>query len=362
MSIEVGVWRIDDELNPIPLSGMDYEQQQQETVAADLSVVAPGLLVVGREVMTPAGAIDILAIDANGSLVVVELKRNRTPREVVAQTLDYGSQVRQMSSEEIAECFIDYQRRFLSVADPRGIDDALREEFTNAPDEFNSSHRLLIVAAEIDPPTERIVQYLREEYGVDINVVVFRAFQDEGRQYLTRAWLAEPDLLSAQSSTRMDSRREWNGEFYVSFGVGLHRRWSDAKEYGFISAGGGEWYIRTLRMLQPGDRVWVSVPGTGYVGVGEVLASAVRYDRFTVDRSGSAVPITEIELEAPRALDEEHGEHFVGVKWLRAVELEEAVRERGFFGNQNTVAQPRSPKWEFTVQRLKDRWKIGAAG
>jgi RecB family endonuclease NucS len=35
--------------------------------------------------------IDILAIDAEGTLYVLELKRDQTPRGIVAQLLDYGS-------------------------------------------------------------------------------------------------------------------------------------------------------------------------------------------------------------------------------------------------------------------------------
>jgi hypothetical protein len=30
-----------------------------------------------------------------------------------------------------------------------------------------------------------------------------------------------------------------------------------------------------------------------------------------------------------------------------------AIHERGFFGNQNSVTRPRSPKWVHTVERLK---------
>ena len=357
MSIEVAIWRIDKDFNPVSLSGMDYEQRLQEIIAADLSIIDPGLMIIGREVATPLGSrIDVLAIDAEGNLIVIELKRARTPRGVVAQTLDYGSWIRRMTSEEIANTFIDYQRRFLSEAIPKGINDALQERFNGIPDELNASHRLVIVASELDPSTERIVLYLQEEYGVEINVVLFRAFQDEDRRYLTRAWLSDPVVLS--TDPRPVSKGEWNGEFYVSFGEGDHRRWNDAKRYGFVSAGGGEWYVKTLRMLQPGNRIWVSVPGKGYVGVGKVVMSAARYDQFSVNLNGSPISITEVGVEAPDAFDEGHGEHFVGVDWIKAVDLQEAVKERGFFGNQNTVAQPRDPKWHFTVERLKAFWGI----
>ena len=316
-------------------------------------------MVIGREVSTPyGGRIDLLAIDADGNLVVIELKRGLTSREVVAQSLDYGSWVRNLDSEEIANVFIEYQRRFLGEETPEGINDALRRKFNTIPDELNAAHRLVIVAGELDPSTQRIVLYLQEEYGADINVVIFRAFQDDDRLYLTRTWLSEPTALVSEASPRPTSRGEWNGEYYVSFGEGDHRRWNDAKRYGFVSAGGGNWYVRTLRTLQPGNRIWVSVPGKGYVGVGEVVRPAVPSDQFMANLGGELTPLTDVEFEAPAAFDENHGEHYVGVKWIKAVELQDAVRERGFFGNQNTVAQPRSSKWQFTVERLKALWGV----
>lgn len=360
MSVEVAIWRIDGKVEPIPFGGMDNEGRLQQIVVEDISLVDPDLMVIGREVTTAyGGRIDILAMDALGNLVVVELKRDKTPREVVAQALDYGYWVRRITPEEIRRAFNDYQLSLPRSDNPKGIEEALEEKFNVVPpDELNSAHRLVIVAAKIDPATERIVKYLQEEYGVDINVVFFRAFQDGERQYLTRAWLKEPTLIQSEAAPRAGSKSEWNGEFYVTFGEGKHRSWNDAKRYGFVSAGGDARFVSPLRMLQPGTRIWVNVPGKGYVGVGEVTAEAVRYDQFKVHQDGNSIPITEARVETPEAFDAEYGQHYVEVNWIRAVELDEAVRERGLFGNRNTVAQPRDPKWNFTVERLKSLWGI----
>jgi hypothetical protein len=43
---------------------------------------------------------------------------------------------------------------------------------------------------------------------------------------------------------------------------------------------------------------------------------------------------------------------------LKALPLSEAIKEKGFFGNQNTVAQPKAPKWQHTVERLKKRFGV----
>jgi len=47
------------------------------------------ILIIGRQVATDLGGfIDLLGVDRNGDMVVVELKRDRTPRDTLAQALN----------------------------------------------------------------------------------------------------------------------------------------------------------------------------------------------------------------------------------------------------------------------------------
>ena len=46
---------------------------------------------IGRQVDTAfGGRIDLLTIGAGGALSIVEMKRHKTPRDIVAQVLDYA--------------------------------------------------------------------------------------------------------------------------------------------------------------------------------------------------------------------------------------------------------------------------------
>lgn len=50
------------------------------------------ILIIGRQVVTNFGGfIDLLGLDREGDVVVVELKRDRTPRDTIAQSLEYVS-------------------------------------------------------------------------------------------------------------------------------------------------------------------------------------------------------------------------------------------------------------------------------
>ena len=356
MSVEVGFWRVDGDLRRIHFTPIPDEQKLEDIITTDLGVVDPNLLLIGRQVSTDYGTvIDLLALDADGNLVVIELKRNKTPREVIAQLLDYGSWVRTLEDDDIARIFADHQRQGYPGREALSLDEAFKERFgvPELPEELNESHRLVLVAGELDPASERIVTYLNEEHGVAINAVFFRFFRDGAAEYLSRAWLIDPSKTTpAAGEARGES--PWNGEYYVSFGEGDRRSWHDAMRHGFISAGGGAWYTNTLNQLEPGDRIWVNVPGRGYVGVGRVAERAVPITEFTLpDIEGESRPAAEVLSIAPNPGEpEDELEHYVRVDWIKTVPLVHAIREKGFFGNQNTVARPRTSKWPHTIERL----------
>ncbi|MBK8232362.1 MAG: DUF91 domain-containing protein [Candidatus Eisenbacteria bacterium] len=100
MAEDVRLWRIDGEnrLQEIVRSPLDLEARIEAWLEQDIAVLDPGLLVIGRQVETDfGGLIDLLCLNAAGDLVVVELKRDRTPREITAQILDYASWASELS-------------------------------------------------------------------------------------------------------------------------------------------------------------------------------------------------------------------------------------------------------------------------
>lgn len=326
-------------------------------ILAAPEILSTEWMLIGRQEQTGLGGrIDLLAIAPDASLVLIELKRNRTPREIVAQALDYASWVEQLTTDKIAQIY----QRFSGGAT---LDEAFHKHFGVELDEdaLNSSHQIILVAAELDDSTERIINYLNAR-DIAINVLFFQVFQMGSEQLLSRVWLIDPGETQANVAASTKRAREsepWNGEYYVSFGGACS--WSDARKYGFISAGGGSWYSQTLKMLSPGDRVWVKIPGTGYVGVGRVLETIQAVNDFKVKAKDGERPALEVlensEQLRSRAADPDRAEHFVRVEWLDTRPEAEAVIEVGLFGNQNTVCQPTTPKWRHTVERLKTFFK-----
>lgn len=326
------------------------EERLEDWLASDPSLLGLDVLVVGRQVATPhGGRIDLLALDQDANTVVIELKRGRTPRDVVGQVLDYASWIRDVSYEDLDRICAKYRGNDLSAA--------FHDHFGQSlPDTVNDDHQLLIVAPELDDSSERIVNYLAEERDLAINVVFFNLFQLDGRELVGRAWLKDP--AEVEEKTGSKRRPPWPGYWFVNVGEGPHRTWADNRRYGFLSAGQGEKYSKPLKKLKEGDPVFAYMKGTGYVGFGIVTTEACMIRDFEVNGR----PLLQLDLAAQtpenNSSDPKMSEWVVGVDWKKEFPAVEAKTFKGIFANQNIVCKLRHPE---TVSYLEREFGVGGA-
>lgn len=356
MALSQIIWSL-DEKKPLDSAALTEEKELENLLCNNIEILNRDWLVVKNQVKTAAGKyIDILCMDHDGDMVVIELKKDQTPREVTAQVIDYAASVSKMNAQDIAQLYLDFSRG------NETLNSAYKQKFSTELDEdsVNQKVKMIIVASKMDDGTERIIRFLRDTYGVDINILFFQVFQCGNQRLISRAWFE--DDIEASVPTTAPQRSTWNGEYYISFGDGDDgRNWEDARKYGFISAGGGSWYSRTLNMLSPGDRVWVNIPHVGYVGVGKVTDIAKQAKDATFNIEGEEKAMSGLPLMGKYFNindNEEQAEYIVKVCWINTVEKAKAVSELGFFGNQNSVCRPSAERWDFTVSRLKKIWNI----
>ena len=208
MPQEIRLWEVAPKEAPVELthSSVNLEEDLEGWLESDISMLDPDLLVIGRQVPTGLKTkIDLLCIDREGSLVVVELKKGLTPREVTAQALDYASWVKDLEVEQIEKIASEYGKS------DGWLEDQFRERFdVELPETLNEDHRSLVVAESIDDSTERIVTYLAD-LGVHINVATVQHFKDrDGRELLAQVFLVEPE--KAKETFRSKRR--------TAFGIG----------------------------------------------------------------------------------------------------------------------------------------------
>jgi hypothetical protein len=339
------LWQVGETgLKAVPKSALDKEVRLEEWVLKDPGLLGMDVLIIGRQVVMPnGGRIDLLALDVDANLVILELKRDKTPREVVAQILDYGAYIRKFSFEKIDE----FARRFCG----KPVSDAFAEHFGESlPDEINQSHQLIILASELDESSERIVEYLADEHEVPINAIFFRFFKTENGEFLGRAWLMDPEEVQERAISHKQA--PWSGYYFVNVGESEHRNWDDCRNYGFLAAGHGPKYSRPLRKLTEGALVFAYMKQRGYVGLGKVTKPAAMVRDFIVDRLGKK--LLEVPLRQPNladlAADPDYSEWAVGIDWQKTFSRDEAKWFKEGFANQNIVCKLRDPA---TVAFLK---------
>ena len=187
-----------------------------------------------------------------------------------------------------------------------------------------------------------------------------RQIGHDGRDYLARTWLLDPQQTEdkAVRPSRRKSR-PWNGrDFYMVLGrADQTDRWAIASKYGLLNAGGGSWYWKPLRNLTPGKRVFAYVGGAGYVGIGRVTGEMIPARDAKVEVAGQLQSLLDQPersaegWEQAASDDPEKNEMVVPVEWLATRPIDQAVREKGLFASQVTVCKLRDEHTIKTVER-----------
>lgn len=178
-----------------PLSDRYTEQDLEEWLEQNPAVVTDGepILIIARQPPTPgSGTPDLIGLDADGNTVIIELKRGRTPRDVVAQALEYAAWLHGLDQDTVIALADEYLGRQTA---PRHVAAAWREAFapemddaqadpTSAPDlpagvRLNEHQRIILVLEGGDERTATVARYLRR-LGVDIALVEYRLYRIEG--------------------------------------------------------------------------------------------------------------------------------------------------------------------------------------
>ena len=204
---EIRLWNVKgDKVNPISQSRLDYENRLEKWLIEDISILSNSLAVIGSQVVTAYNKkIDILAINSIGEIVIIELKRDKTYREIVAQALDYATWVKDLDYDELNSIFNKYGKSEFSDL---GEFFSFRFKKDSEETDFNSDHKMLIVGSEIDDSTVRIIDYLSSEpYSVNINAVNFNYFRDDnGNEFVAQSFIKPEESITEESRSKKRKR------------------------------------------------------------------------------------------------------------------------------------------------------------
>lgn len=195
MGTEIRTWQIEKgSLLPINSklkdSGRTEPYDLEPWIQSNPEILSPDISVIGRQVTSKSGPIDLLAIDSLGNLVIIELKRDRLPREALAQAIDYASDTATWSVEKISEVCTSNTGKTLEEIFEQQFPDIELESIN-----INSAQRILLVGFSIEASLERMIEWLSDGYAVNINAIVLSYIKtSNGDEILMRTSIISEEL------------------------------------------------------------------------------------------------------------------------------------------------------------------------
>ena len=107
---KIGLWHVKSGDVPHLLKEgyFDLEKQLEDWIENDPELLRSGLTIVGRQVYTESGPLDLLALDPLGRWVVIELKAGSVRRDTIAQVIDYSACIAEMPYQQLREKASEY--------------------------------------------------------------------------------------------------------------------------------------------------------------------------------------------------------------------------------------------------------------
>ena len=219
------LFTVNEEGKMLPYKQKDFKELHIESDLEDLLENNPEyffedsrIMIIGRQVTTNLNtSIDLIGIDASGNLVVIELKRDKTSRDTIAQLLEYASFVDKLDYAQLNEIFQNYLNEESDLEEYHA--QFFKEELENNKVSFNKSMKLMIVAQEITKEIRQTAQFLRQK-GIDVYCASFKYFKSkDDEQIITIEFVVGEDnfirkSIETSSKPKIDKRKflsELNG-------------------------------------------------------------------------------------------------------------------------------------------------------
>ena len=124
--------------------------------------------------------LDLLALDKEGNLVIIELKRDNSGKNVNLQALKYAAYCSTLSLNDLVEVYAIYRKQKGSGISPEASRQALLAFIENDDfEELNDRPRIMLVAKDFRQEVTASVLWLRK-FGLDITCVKLDPYELSG--------------------------------------------------------------------------------------------------------------------------------------------------------------------------------------
>ena len=195
MSSEIKTWQIiDGKLllvnSSLPDEGRKEREDLENWIKSSPAIIGNDIAIIGEQVQTASGPLDFLGIDNSGNAVIIELKRDRLPREALAQAIDYASDISNWGISKFEEVCQSYTNQ--------KFEDFLIQEFEEIELDdltINQAQRILLVGFSIEESLSRMIEWLSDNYGVAINAILLNYVKTQkGDEILSRTVIIPEEI------------------------------------------------------------------------------------------------------------------------------------------------------------------------
>ncbi len=184
-------------------------------------ILGEPLLIVSEQTLLPSGRQpDLLALDKDGNMVVIELKKDDSGREVYWQGITYTAQISEFSYTDIIDMYEKYLEN-IGITDPNpkdNIEDFIEEDI----EKTNQKQKLILVSKEFHPDVLRAVLWLRD-FEVDIKCIKLTPYKDENDQVFLNTEIIIPtpgveDYIEKRISKQKNVKKAYPSPFSLERG------------------------------------------------------------------------------------------------------------------------------------------------
>ena len=179
MSAEPQLFRINPDnresakISEVEFSQLGFRERRdiQEWIAANPGILDDDLLIIGKEFSgfdKVNERLDLLAVDKDGNLVIIELKRDHSGSDVHWQAIKYASYLRHATKEHIIHMLTEYLRKSESDAEKKVSEsDATRMLVEHLDDDdlnsLNNDQRIILASHRFAPEVTSASLWLNEK-------------------------------------------------------------------------------------------------------------------------------------------------------------------------------------------------------
>jgi len=203
MATNIKTWEIvEGKLSPIKSTLAENNRKETEHLESWIKtkpeILGTDILIIGEQVFTKSGPLDFLAIDNNGNIVVVELKRDKLARVALAQAIDYASDLSTWDIDKLSEICMSYTGNSLEEHIAENFEDIEIDDLT-----INQTQRLLLVGFSIEESLIRMIEWLSSNFDLSVNAIILNYVKtSNGTELLSRTVTIPEEIAKEKTSKK----------------------------------------------------------------------------------------------------------------------------------------------------------------